>query len=212
MPERVNWIAGRTSVLRQWIDKWVSNIASEDISFVDIHICLFTRRLWPQSLAAGTSLEINIAGFMYIQARCCCLPLHYLRHPLTFSFFPLSVSILSYFWKTGGTGVKLMWWKTTGISLWAHLLCRYGLPRSPQHGSRLSVAIGGILQISQQLSEVTSQVHRWPHSLPSSPLLEPAPRSASAQTLCQWCWAFFSLFGMFKILCLCYVLTERASF
>lgn len=83
----MNWIARRTSVLRQWINKWVSNIASEDISFVDIPICLFTRRLWPQSLAAGTSLEINIAGFMYIQARCCCLPLHYLRHPLTFSFF-----------------------------------------------------------------------------------------------------------------------------
>ncbi len=82
----------------------------------------------------------------------------------------------------------------------SHLLCRYGHPLSPQRGSRLSVAIGGILQISQQLSEVTSQVHRWPHTLPSSPLLEPAPRSASAQTLFQWCWPSLSLFGMFKIL------------
>lgn len=42
----------------------------------------------------------------------------------------------------------------------SHLLCRYGHPLSPQRGSALSVAIGGVLQISQQLSEVTSQVHR----------------------------------------------------
>lgn len=42
----------------------------------------------------------------------------------------------------------------------SHLLCRYGRPLSPQRGSALSVAIGGVLQISQQLSEVTSQVHR----------------------------------------------------
>lgn len=35
----------------------------------------------------------------------------------------------------------------------SHLLCGFGHPRSPQRGSGLSVAIGGILQISQQLSE-----------------------------------------------------------
>lgn len=53
----------------------------------------------------------------------------------------------------------------------SHLLCRYGHPLSPQRGSRLSVAIEGILQISQQLSEVTSQMHGWPRSLPSIALL-----------------------------------------
>lgn len=53
----------------------------------------------------------------------------------------------------------------------SHLLCRYGHPLSPQRGSRLSVVIEGILQISQQLSEVTSQMHGWPRSLPSIALL-----------------------------------------
>lgn len=137
-------------------------------------------------------LEINIASFMYLRASC-FPPLHYPPFFLLFPF-PLRLHLVT-FLKNCGTGVKLMWWKTTGVSLWA--ICH---PLSPQRGSRLSVAIGGILQISQQLSEVTNQVHRWPHSLPSSPLLEPAPCPVLAQTLFQWCRAFFSLFAMFDIL------------
>lgn len=148
----------------------MSNIVSEDINFGDILICLFMRQLWQQSLAAETGIEINIASWMCILARC-FLPLHYLPHPFFSSLlFPPSCHISE---KSGSTGVKLMWWKTTGISLWAICFALMAtLSRSPQRGSRLSVAIGGVLQISQQLSEVTSQVLRWPHSLPTSPLLE----------------------------------------
>lgn len=89
-----------------------------------------------------------------------------------FFFFLLPVSILSHFWKKN-------WWHRREIDVmknnWdismSHLLCRYGHPLSSQQGSGLSVAIEGILQISQQLCEVTSQMHGWPCSLPSTTLL-----------------------------------------
>lgn len=133
------------------------------------------RQLWQQSLAAETGLEINIASFMYLRAHC-FLPLHYLLHPFFPCFFlpPPLVTFLKNWRHRREIDVMK---NNCDISM-SHLLCRYGHPLSPQRGSRLSVAIGGILQISQQLSEVTSQVHRWPHSLPSSPLLEPASHSA----------------------------------
>lgn len=111
--------------------------------------------------------------------------------PLFLFFSPLPVSILSHFWKTGGTGVKLMWWKTTGISLWAICFAVMATlsPLSMALGSLLH--LGGKLQISQQLSEVTSQVHGWPLApCRAQPLLEPAPRPVSAQTLSQWRWAY----------------------
>ena len=163
-------IAGTTPLLHQCIVKRLSNVVSEDISFRDTLICFFTRQLWQQSLAPGTGLDINITSFMYLSA-CCFLP------PFTpaISFippFPLSLFSpprlhLVTFLKNWQHRREIDVMKNNWDISMSHLLCRYGHPLSTQRGSRLSVAIGGILQISQQLSEVTSQVHRWPHSLPS---------------------------------------------
>lgn len=61
-------------------------------------------------------LEINIASFMYLRASC-FNPLHYLPFFPLFPF-PLRLHLVT-FVKNCGTGVKLMWWKTTGVSLWA---------------------------------------------------------------------------------------------
>lgn len=151
------------------------------------------RQLWQQSLAPGTGLEINIASFMYLRARC-FLPPQYLLYP----FFPISLFFspppclhLVTFLKNWRQRREIDVMKNNWDISMCHLLWRYGHPLSPQRASRLSVAIGGILQISQQLSEVTSQVHHWPRSLPSSPLMEPALRPVSAQTLSQRCWVLF---------------------
>lgn len=96
------------------------------------------------SLAPGAGLEINIeiniAILVHLQAHC-FVSLHYLPHPPFFPPFFLPVSILSHFWKTGSKGVKLMWWKTTGISLWAICFAVMGTP------SPLSVALGFLLRL-----------------------------------------------------------------
>lgn len=92
--------------------------------------------------------------------------IHFFFLPTSFVFLP--VSILSHFCKKKRKKKKENWRHRREIDVmknnWdismSHLLCRYGRPLSPQRGSALSVAIGGVLQISQQLSEVTSQVHR----------------------------------------------------
>lgn len=137
-----NPIAWTHPLLHQCIVKRVSTV-SEDISFRDILICLFTRQLWQQSLAPGTGLEINIASFMYLSARCFLPPFIPTISFILFSYFLLflPVFILSHFWKTGSTGVKLMWWKTTGISLWA--ICFAVMATL----SLLSVALGFLLRL-----------------------------------------------------------------
>jgi len=93
---------------------------------------------------------------MYLRAHC-FLPLRYLCHPFfLLSLFPPHLVTFQKNWQHRREidVMKNNW----DISM-SHLLCCYGHPLSPQHGSGLSVAIEGILQISQQLSEVTSQVH-----------------------------------------------------
>lgn len=159
------------------------------------------RQLWQQSLAPGAGLEINIASFLYHWAHC-LLPLHYLLHPplffTAFSFCSLSPSC-HIFWKTGGTGVKLMWWKTTGISLW-DICFAIMATLAP-----LSVALGFLLRLGANCKLASSYLRlpakciADPASLPSLPLVEPTPRPALAKTLFQRHWAFFCLFGMFKV-------------
>lgn len=149
-------------MLHQYIEVWsVWAILSETILAIEIFsfVCSKTQ-LWQQSLSPGAGLEINIASFLYHWAHC-LLPLHYLLHPPFFPIFSLSslspschIFLKNWRHRREIDVMKNNW----GISM-SHLLCHYGHPRSPQHGSRLSVAIGAILQISQQLSEVTSQVH-----------------------------------------------------
>lgn len=70
-----------------------------------------SERLWQQSTAPRTGIKINITSFKYLWAH--CFPF------IPFTDFLFLLTILSHFCRTGGTGVKLMWWNTTGISLWA---------------------------------------------------------------------------------------------
>lgn len=163
-------IAGTFPLLHQCLVKRVSNVVSEDISFSDILICLFTRQLWQQSLAPGTGLD-NIASFMYLSTRCFLSPftpaISFIPPFLLPLFFFLPVFILSHFWKTGSTGVKLMWWKTTGISLWA--ICFAVMATL----SLLSVAQGFLLRLGAYCKLASSYLR-----LPAKCIADLAPCQA----------------------------------
>lgn len=124
-------------------------------------MCLFVRQLW-QTLQ---TLYINIANiFDLFFFFCVFFFLGSSISPFPHFSFLLPVSVLSHFWETGSTGVKLMWWKTTGISLWAICFAVMATFSPLSVFLHFLLQLGGMQQISQQLSEVTSQVHHWPHS------------------------------------------------
>lgn len=93
--------------------------------------------------------------------------------------------------KTGGTGVKLMWWKTTGISLWA--ICFAVMAAL----SLLSVALRFLLRLGAYCKLASSYLR-----LPAKCIADLAPCQARVSwkrlhaqlrpKLCfQWRWAAF---------------------
>lgn len=123
--------------------------------------------------------------------------IHFFFLPTSFVFLP--VSILSHFCrkkkkkkrKTGGTGVKLMWWKTTGISLWA--ICFAVMAAL----SLLSVALRFLLRLGAYCKLASSYLR-----LPAKCIADLAPCQARVSwkrlhaqlrpKLCfQWRWAAF---------------------
>lgn len=117
----------------------MSNIVSEDINFGDILICLFMRQLWQQSLAAEMDVEINIASWMYILARC-FLPLHYLPHPFFSSLlFPPSCH--------NSEKVAAQAWNWCDEKQLGYLYEPFALHLWPPSLALLSVALGSLLRL-----------------------------------------------------------------
>lgn len=128
------------------------------------------------------------------------LPPLYLLHPFFFSphflRFPPCLHLVTFLQKkkkrkTGGTGVKLMWWKTTGISLWA--ICFAVMAAL----SLLSVALRFLLRLEAYCKLASSYLR-----LPAKCIADLAPCQARVSwkrlhaqlrpKLCfQWRWAAF---------------------
>lgn len=113
--KRVNWISTINICVASvsWHEDERHSLSAQILTLQISPFCLFTRPLRQQSLTAQkTAIEINFASCVLARR---FLPPRYLLHP------PARPTIFSPSrrGKSGSAGVKLMWWKTTGISLWA---------------------------------------------------------------------------------------------